>query len=118
MATISSHTLDSINGSHAGGVGVELLRLDADGGRTLVFASQTDAGGRLSQTVMLTAEQTNCRYELVFDSGAYFATHADGAIEGRIVEDVVVRFRFSTPEAQVHIPMMLAPNSYSVWWSD
>jgi 5-hydroxyisourate hydrolase len=75
MATVSSHTLSSVDGTHAGGIGVALHRLDPSGARVTLFETATDEGGRLSETVAL------------------------------------------DPDARYHIPLMLAPNSYSVWWS-
>lgn len=118
LAIVSTHTLDSVNGSHAGGVGVELFRLDGSGLRVSLFETQTDAGGRLSQDVALDTAPVDARYELVFQTGLYFANHPSAGLAGRIVEEIVVRFRMPDPDARYHIPLMLAPNSCSVWWSD
>ncbi len=118
MAIVSSHTLDSVNGTHAGGVGVELFRLDGSKPPISLFKTQTDTGGRLSQDVALDAAPVDARYELVFQTGPYFAHHASAGLGGRIVEEIVVRFRMPDPDARYHIPLMLAPNSCSVWWSD
>jgi 5-hydroxyisourate hydrolase len=117
MVTISSHTLDSVNGAHAGGIEVELLRLDDAGGRTHVFATQTDPDGRLLEEIEVTPEQLSARYEMVLSTGPYFAGHTSGPFAERIMDEVVVRFRIPATDAKIHIPMMLAPNSYSVWWS-
>ena len=118
MATISSHTLDSVDGSHAGGIKVELLRLDSSGTRTRLFVSQTDPGGRLVEEVAVTSEHLGARFEIVFSTGAYFADHPCATFSERILEEVVVRFRIPAIEAKIHIPLMLSPNSYSVWWSE
>ncbi len=118
MATVSSHTLDSVNGTHAGAIVVELFRLEPDGARVSVFRTATDAGGRLSEDVPLQRADPAARYELVFQTGAYFSAHASADLGGRIVDEIVVRFRMPDPHARYHIPLMLAPNSYAVWWSD
>ena len=47
MATLSTHTLNSVDGTHAGGISVTLTRIDADGRRTELFRQATDEGGRL-----------------------------------------------------------------------
>ncbi len=117
MATLTSHTLDSLNGTHAGGVAVELARLEPDGGRTSLLRARTDAGGRLSAEVDLGDAPADARYELVFDTGEYFAGHPAGPLASRLVREAVVRFLMPDPAGRYHIPMMLAPNSYSVWWS-
>ena len=53
MATLTTHTLNSVDGTHADGIPVSLFRLEADGSRTELFKSATDDGGRLSQEVAL-----------------------------------------------------------------
>ena len=35
----------------------------------------------------------------------------------QILKEVVIRFAMPDPTGSYHIPLMLAPNSYSVWWS-
>ena len=51
MATLTTHTLNSVDGTHAGQVGVSLFRVTPDGTRLTVFEAATDAGGRLSQRI-------------------------------------------------------------------
>ena len=117
MATITTHTLNSINGTHAGGIPVSLFRLEADGTRTELFRSATDAGGRLSHEVSLAGSASDAKYELVLDTGPYFAAQGLGDLKQPVCSDVVFRFAMPDHDARYHIPMMLSPNSYSVWWS-
>ena len=51
MAIVSTHTLNSVDGTHAGGIAVQLFRLDDGAWRTTVFETATDEGGRLSETI-------------------------------------------------------------------
>ena len=118
MAILSSHTLDSVNGSHAGGVVVTLQRITTDGERTTVLTSATDSGGRFSEEVDLSQANREDSYELVFSSGAYFESHTVASLSPRIVREVVIRFQMPDKDGRYHIPVILAPNSYSVWWSD
>ena len=115
MAVLSTHALNAVDGTHAGAVGVVLLRLDNAGGRHVVFESATDEGGRLSQAV--TVEETGAEYELVFRTGPYFAALGMKPTRYQIINDVVIRFRMPDPEGRYHIPLILSPNGYSVWWS-
>ena len=117
MAIVSSHTLDSVLGMHAGGIEIELFRLERTGTRVRLFRTQSDAGGRLAKDVKLRPEHANDEYEMVFQTGDYFAGHSVPNLGNRIIEEVVVRFRMPDPDGRYHIPLMLAPNSYSVWWS-
>ena len=118
MAIVSSHTLDSVFGTHAGGIEVELLRIDPSGTRTSVLLSKTDQGGRLLEEVALDDAHPDASYEMVFQTGTYFANQQSDNLGGRIIQEVVIRFQMPDSNGKYHIPLMLAPNSYSVWWSD
>jgi 5-hydroxyisourate hydrolase len=117
MAVITSHLLNSVLGTHASGVGIALLRIDRSGVRTVVFERETDAGGRLSETVTVAKEHADADYELVFQTGRYFAAQSLPQPTKQIVKEVVIRFSMPDPHASYHIPLMIAPNSHSVWWS-
>ena len=118
MATLSTHLLNSTDGTHAGDVGVTLFRIAPDGARTPVFSKATDAGGRLSERIDIAQADASCEYELVFQTGAYFARQNLPIAGMRIMKDVVLRFSMPDPAAAYHMPLMVAPNSYSVWWSN
>ena len=117
MATISSHTLNSVDGSHAGGIAVALYKIGPSEKRDLVFETATDEGGRVSETVAADRVDGEAQYEMVLQVGDYFAARMPAEDGAQIVREVVVRFAMPDPEARYHIPMMLAPHSYSVWWS-
>ena len=116
MATVSSHTLNSVDGTHAGGITVTLSRMDGDT-RTTVFEVVTDAGGRLSEEISPQDLRAGATYEMVFQTGDYFAQMNLPSSGLTILRDVVIRFEMPDPDARYHLPLMLAPNSYSVWWS-
>ena len=117
MAILSSHTLNSVDGTHAGGIGIVLIRIDADGGRSSILTAQTDSGGRFSQDLTLSQEDCTCTFELVLQSGAYFQAQSPERDAIQILKEIVIRFEMPDPDGRYHIPLMLAPNSYSVWWS-
>lgn len=117
MATLSTHTLNSVDGTHAAHVGVALLRLTPAGERQVIFNSSTDAGGRLSERISPAAIDPAADYELVFQTGAYFATRALPLTGLRLQKEVVIRFCMPDPDAAYHMPLVMAPNGYSVWLS-
>jgi 5-hydroxyisourate hydrolase len=117
MAVVTTHLLNSVLGSHAGGVGIGLLRIEPSGVRTVVFERETDAGGRLAETVKIPKEHADADYELVFQTGHYFVAQSLPQPIKQIVKQVVIRFSMPDPNASYHIPLMIAPNGYSVWWS-
>ena len=116
MAIVSSHTLNSVDGTHAGGITVTLSRIEG-GLRTPIFEVVTDAGGRFSQEIAADALPKGSTYEMVFQTGDYFDKMKLPKSGLTILRDVVIRFEMPDAEARYHMPLMLAPNSYSVWWS-
>lgn len=117
MATLSTHTLNSVDGTHAGQVGVSLVRIAADGRRAVVFSRSTDDGGRLSERIEADQIDTGADYELVFQTGAYFAARGLALPGLRLQHEVVIRFRMPDAQAAYHMPLVMAPNGYSVWLS-
>ena len=47
MPSISTHVLNSENGTHVAGLTVTLTLIKPDGAKKKIFSSKTDAGGRL-----------------------------------------------------------------------
>ncbi|MBT6099676.1 MAG: hypothetical protein HOH05_15115, partial [Marinovum sp.] len=35
----------------------------------------------------------------------------------QIMDQIVIRFSMPNPDGKYHIPVIISPNSYSVWWS-
>ncbi|MEM7428794.1 MAG: hydroxyisourate hydrolase [Pseudomonadota bacterium] len=117
MATLSTHTLNSVDGSHAGPIALNLYRIDPDGGRTSFLQGETDTGGRFAAEFGLSDEDLQSEFELVLETGAYFEARGISETGSQICRQTVIRFRMPDPDRRYHIPMMLAPHSYSVWWS-
>lgn len=118
MATISSHVLDSITGRSARGTPVACFRLREESDPQPVFDIRADDEGRISVTVDTTADEPGDQYELVFSSGEYFAAQGRESDGPSIVDKVVVRLALPKPEHRYHVPVLIAPHSYTVWWSE
>ena len=114
MATVSTHLLDSVNGTHAAGVRSQLFRVEGDAGRQLLFDVETDAEGRIAESVEL-AGDAGAEFELVFHARDYFAARGQGGDSP--LACVVIRFVMRDDTRRYHLPVMLAPHSYSTWWS-
>jgi 5-hydroxyisourate hydrolase len=117
MATLSTHTLNAADGSHAGGVAISLLRIGPDGERTTLFAKTTDAAGRLHETIDLAGADALAQYELLFQTGRYYAAQSVTEIPGQAQREVVLRFAMPDPDGAYHMPLIMAPNGCSSWWS-
>jgi 5-hydroxyisourate hydrolase len=112
MATISSHVLDSVVGDHARAIAIDCIRVSD---RHTLFSSIANEEGRISEQVEI---EPDTEYELVFHTAAYFANRSklpsDG---GQILNSVVVRLQMPDPQGKYHIPVMISPHSYNIWWS-
>jgi 5-hydroxyisourate hydrolase len=115
MATVSSHILDSVSGKSAAGIRSQLFQLVSDTEKQLVFDVSADREGRIAEAVVIDDANIGCEFELVFHGAEYFK--AQGLDSGSMVKTVVIRFAMTDDQQRYHLPVMLAPHSYSTWWS-
>ena len=110
MATLSSHLLNSVNGTHASGVKVIINQISSSGEKVIFFESETDNGGRILKDFDLSKDDCNCDYEMVCKIADYFS-------EKKIVSEIIIKFRMEDPKKKYHLPIIISPNGYSIWWS-
>jgi 5-hydroxyisourate hydrolase len=110
MATLSSHLLNSVNGTHASGVKVIINQINSSGEKVIFFESKTDNGGRILKDFDLSKDDCNCDYEMVCKTADYFS-------EKKIVSEIIIKFRMEDPKKKYHLPIIISPNGYSIWWS-
>ena len=115
MAIISTHTLNSVDGSHAGNIRLAILRIGGAGQRETILTGETDEGGRFVRELPETEIDPDADYEMVLQVGAYFDPQGLNSANGRNLTEVVMRFKMPDATGRYHMPFMLAPNSYSVW---
>ena len=115
MATISTHTLNSVDGSHAANVRLSIFRIADDGKREKLITGATDEGGRFVRDIPAAEIDGDAGYELVLQVADYFESKGLTDEAGRNFNEVVMRFQMPDPEGRYHMPFMLAPNAYSVW---
>ena len=114
MAIISSHTLNGMNGTHAGGFPVRLVNITKN---SEIFSTSIDNNGRLEENVDLSLNGSTDKYELIFDTGVYWNSLGISASNNQIISEVVLRFSMPNKNARYHMPVILSPNSYSTWSS-
>ena len=110
MAQITSHTLNGFDGTHAAGIPV-LLRNTKN--RFIIFSAEMDARGRLSQDVSAEHIEPDITYELVFETGTYWAVRG---IDAK-TKEIALRFEMQDPDGAYHMPVIINPNAYSTWMS-
>ena len=111
MATLSSHFLNSVNGTHANDVDVIIYQIKSNGERKIFCETKTDNGGRILKEFELSNEDCKSEYEMVCKTGDYFS-------EKKIVSEINIKFKMTDPNKKYHIPIIISPNGYSIWWSD
>ena len=114
MATISSHTLNGMNGTHAGGFPVRLINITKS---SEIFNTRMDNNGRLEKKVDLSLTDATDKFELIFDTGVYWNSLGLSASDNQIISEVVLRFSMPNKSARYHMPVILSPNGYSIWSS-
>ena len=114
MAIISSHTLNGMNGTHAGGFPVRLINITK---HSEIFSTGMNNNGRLEKTVDLSMTDATDKFELIFDTGVYWNSLGLSAPDNQIISEVVLRFYMPNKNARYHMPVILSPNSYSIWSS-
>lgn len=112
MATLTTHLLNGVDGTHASGVLVQLL--DKTFGK-IVFQTETETGGRLSHEIKAETISSQSSYELVFDLNSYWSNR-DLESPASITE-IVLRFRMEDPKGSYHMPVIISPHGYSTWKS-
>ena len=50
-------------------------------------------------------------YEMIIDLGNYFKNTSE------IVNEISVKFNMKDPKKKYHMPLIISPNGYSIWWS-
>jgi 5-hydroxyisourate hydrolase len=110
MATISSHLLNSVDGTHANGVKVTIYQINSSGEKKIFFETETDKEGRILKDFELSNKDCACEYEMVCKTADYFS-------EKKIVSEIIVKFKMEDPKKKYHLPIIISPNGYSIWWS-
>ena len=113
MSGITTQILDTSRGRPAAGIDTTLECHDPSGGWQLVGRGLTGADGRLDTLTRADRLPSPGVYRLVFDTGPYFAAHAQRTFYPRIV----IVFEVAPGDAQHHLPLLISPYGYSTFRS-
>jgi 5-hydroxyisourate hydrolase len=103
---ISTHVLDTAAGRPAAGVRVTLRR---EGEAGPLAETVTNADGRTDRPLLADDAAVPGVYEITFEIGAYYAA----AGVKTFLDAVPVRFRLEA--GHYHVPLLVAPWSYSTY---
>ncbi|MFT6457821.1 MAG: 5-hydroxyisourate hydrolase [Pseudophaeobacter arcticus] len=111
---LTTHVLDTAQGSPAANLPITLYRIDGDSRHKLAQMS-TNADGRTDSPILPQDQFTPGTYELVFDTGAYLRASGQAGAEPLFLDQVPIRFGISDAEAHYHVPLLLSPFGYSTY---
>jgi 5-hydroxyisourate hydrolase len=109
MARLSTHVLDTARGKPAAGVVVHLHAWE-HGARRHLHTFATNAEGRISGPDLQPGV-----YELTFHAGDYVRAAGTELPDPPFLDEVVIRFGIADPAGRYHVPLLLAPYSYSTY---
>lgn len=114
MGRLSTHVLNLVDGVPAGGVEIELHRLEADGARRLLSRHVTNGDGRTDAPLLSGETFVAGTYELVFHIGPYFSGRGAALPEPAFLDVVPLRFSVAG-DGHYHVPLLCSPWSYSTY---
>lgn len=112
---LSTHVLDTMHGSPAGGMRVALFTTQGEQA-TLVKRFELNADGRNPDGPLYdNASLKMGTYRLVFDVAAYFKARGVKLPEPNFLNQVSLDFGVADASAHYHVPLLVSPWSYSTY---
>ncbi len=112
---LSTHVLDTMHGSPAGGMRVALFTTQGEQA-TLVKRFELNADGRNPDGPLYdNASLKVGTYRLVFDVAAYFKARGVSLPEPNFLNQVSLDFGVADASAHYHVPLLVSPWSYSTY---
>ena len=114
MGQLTTHVLDISAGLPAGGLRIDLHAL-LPGEAALVTSVTTGADGRVPKPLLAGADFRAGRYTLTFYVASYFRGRGVVLPDPAFIEEAVIRIGIAHPDQHYHVPLLIAPWSYSVY---
>lgn len=112
---LSTHVLDTMHGTPAGGMAAQLYVIEASGAR-LVKRFVLDADGRNPEGPLFdNASLRKGTYRLVFDVAAYFRARGVELPEPPFLDRVTLDFGIAFEDQHYHVPLLVSPWAYSTY---
>lgn len=111
---LSTHVLDTMHGSPAAGMAVELYATQGDSS-SLLKRLVLNADGRTDAPLFDNATLQRGTYRLVFDVAAYFQARGVALPEPNFLNKVSLDFGVADTQQHYHVPLLVSPWSYSTY---
>ncbi|HEX2546240.1 MAG TPA: hydroxyisourate hydrolase [Ramlibacter sp.] len=112
---LSTHVLDTMHGTPAGGMAVELHATQGDRA-TLVKRFVLNEDGRNPEGPLFdNASLRRGTYRLVFDVAAYFRSRGVQLPDPPFLDRVTLDFGIAFEDQHYHVPLLVSPWAYSTY---
>lgn len=111
---LTTHVLDTSQGTPAAGLKIELYRIIGDT-RAHVRSIVTNSDGRTDSHILPKDEFQTGEYELVFHAGGYLDAQGITANGPRFLDVIPIRFGIDDDTSHYHVPLLLSPFGYSTY---
>ena len=112
---LTTHVLDTAHGCPASDMSIELWGITTAGRREQLARVRTNADGRLDSPLLEGEAFVAGRYELIFETGAYWAKRGIPLAYPPFLDHVPIRFAIADAEAHYHVPLLCSPWAYSTY---
>ncbi len=114
MGRLSTHVLDTRDGTPAAGMRIEFSVLENGKWRKLK-SLQTNADGRTDEPLMAGDAMLTGEFRIVFHVAEYFRAQGVTLPEPPFLDRVPIRFGIADAGAHYHVPLLCTPWSYSTY---
>ena len=115
MGQLTTHVLDISAGLPAAGLRIDLHAWTSEAPPTLITSVATGKDGRVPKPLLAGADFRAGRYMLTFHVATYFRERGVALTDPAFIEEAVIRIGIAHPDQHYHVPLLIAPWSYSVY---
>jgi 5-hydroxyisourate hydrolase len=113
---LSTHVLDTMHGTPAAGMQVELYELAANGAAQSMLNCRLNADGRHPGGPLIADNALRSgRYRLVFQVAAYFRGIGVTLPDPPFLDAVTLDFGIARTDQHYHVPLLVSPWSHSTY---
>ena len=112
MGQLTTHVLDTSDGIPAAGVRIELRFADGD---APLLVTATGKDGRCAAPLLAGADFRSGRYVLTYHVAEYFRSRGIVLPDPAFIDRAVIHVGIADSDQHYHVPLIIAPWSYSVY---
>jgi 5-hydroxyisourate hydrolase len=114
MGQLTTHVLDITAGLPAAGLVIDVHECLAET-TALITTVTTGRDGRAPAPLLADAALRTGRFTLTFHIASYFRARGVMLPEPPFIDEAVIRIGIAHPDQHYHVPLLIAPWSYSVY---